>query len=159
MKIIFDDLPKGKVRTSLMFLSPVFLLSTIWVILEFIFLGLDRDATVIIDMGTIGIGTLTWSSTYLAIAVGLTLTYKVQRYGNFAQSELFMIGMYLSMVMIWSDFFFPLYDANSDGVLAWSLLLWTLVAAFFLTGIAGVIIDRLVSVSYTHLTLPTNREV
>ena len=144
VKIIFDDLPKGKVRTGLIFLSPVFLLSTIWLILEFLFLGLDRDATVIIDMGTIGIGTLTWSSTYLAIAVGLTLTYKVQRYGNFAQSELFMIGMYLSMVMIWSDFFFPLYDANSDGVLAWSLLLWTLVAAFFLTGIAGVLIDRTV---------------
>ncbi len=144
VKIVFDDLPKGKLRTSLIFLSPVFLLFSIWVILEFLFLGLDKDATVIIDMGTIGIGTLTWSSTYLAIAVGLTLTYKVQRYGNFAQSELFMIGMYLSMVMIWSDFFFPLYDANSDGVLVWSLLLWTLVAAFFLTGIAGVLIDRMV---------------
>ena len=89
-------------------------------------------------------GTLTWSSTYLAIAVGLTLTYKVQRYGNFAQSELFMIGMYLSMVMVWSDHFFPLYDAPGDGVLVWSLLAWTVLAAFVVTGFAGIIIDRLV---------------
>jgi branched-subunit amino acid ABC-type transport system permease component len=106
--------------------------------------GLDDDARITLDLISISTSTLTWSSTYLAIAVGLTLTYKVQRYGNFAQSELFMMGMYLSMVMVWSDYFFPEYDAPRDGTLAWSLLLWTVLAAFVLTGMAGIIIDRLV---------------
>jgi len=144
VKILFDDLPRGALRSSLILFSPIFLLLFVWMILDFLFTGLQRDSTVIVDLATLGIGTLTWSSTYLAIAVGLTLTYKVQRYGNFAQSELFMIGMYLSMVMIWSDLFFPLYDSDRDGVLTWSLLAWTLLGAFLLTGIAGVLIDRLV---------------
>ncbi|MDG1554033.1 MAG: ABC transporter permease, partial [Candidatus Thalassarchaeaceae archaeon] len=101
-------------------------------------------ATITLDLISISTGTLTWASTYLAIAIGLTLTYKVQRYGNFAQSEFFMIGMYLAMVMVWSDYFVPLYDAPKDGVLTWSLLSWSLLAAFILTGFAGIMIDRLV---------------
>ncbi len=144
VKILFDDVPTGRLRTLCIASSPLFLLLSVWLTLEFLFTGLGKDSTVTIDMATMAVGTLTWSSTYLAIAVGLTLTYKVQRYGNFAQSELFLIGMYLSMVMIWSDFFFPISDAEGDNVLVWSLLIWTLLAAFVLTGLAGVLIDRLV---------------
>ena len=144
VKILFDDVPTGRLRTLCIASSPLFLLLSVWLTLEFLFTGLGKDSTVTIDMATMAVGTLTWSSTYLAIAVGLTLTYKVQRYGNFAQSELFLIGMYLSMVMIWSDFFFPIADAGGDNVLVWSLLIWTLLAAFVLTGLAGVLIDRLV---------------
>ena len=57
-----------------------------------------------------------------------------------------MIGMYLSMIMIWSDYFFPMANLSTtkDGVLTWSVFLFTLVAAFVLTGVAGIIIDRLV---------------
>ena len=105
---------------------------------------MSDDAVITLDLISISVGTLTWSTTYLAIAVGLTLTYKVQRYGNFAQSEFFMIGMYLSMVMVWVDQFYPLASAPRDGVLVWSLLLWTILGAFVLTGIAGIVIDRLV---------------
>ncbi len=144
VKILFDDVPMGKLRTLGIAFSPLLILLSVWLTLELLFTGLGKDSTVTIDMATMAVGTLTWSSTYLAIAVGLTLTYKVQRYGNFAQSELFMFGMYLSIVMIWSDFFFPLADAEGDDVLVWSLLIWTLIAAFVLTGIAGVLIDRLV---------------
>ena len=144
IKILFDDVPVSNVRSTAIALSPLFLLFIIWMTLDFLFKGLQDDVSINLDLVSIGVGTLTWSSTYLAIAVGLTLTYKVQRYGNFAQSELFMIGMYLSMVMVWSDHFFPLYDAPGDGVLVWSLLVWTVLAAFVVTGIAGIIIDRLV---------------
>jgi neutral amino acid transport system permease protein len=144
VKILFDDVPAGYLRTLGIATSPLFLLLVVWVTLDFLFTGLGKDAAVTIDMATLVVGTLTWSSTYLAIAVGLTLTYKVQRYGNFAQSELFMIGMYLAMVMVWTDFFFPLHDAEGDGVLVWSLLVWTVLAAFVITGVAGVLIDRLV---------------
>ena len=55
-----------------------------------------------------------------------------------------MIGMYLAMILVWSDYFVPMYDAPRDGVLTWSVLCWTLLGAFVLTGIAGIIIDRLV---------------
>ena len=39
--------------------------------------------------------------------------------------------------------FRSMYDAPRDGVLTWTVLCWTLLA-FILTGIAGIIIDRLV---------------
>ena len=57
-----------------------------------------------------------------------------------------MIGMYLSMIMIWSDYFFPMTSLSTtkEGVLTWSVLIFTLIAAFILTGFAGIIIDRLV---------------
>jgi len=120
------------------------MLGVIFLTLEALLQGLETKATITLDLISISTGTLTWASTYLAIAIGLTLTYKVQRYGNFAQSEFFMIGMYLAMVMVWSDYFVPLYDAPKDGVLTWSLLSWSLLAAFILTGFAGIMIDRLV---------------
>ena len=144
VKILFDDVSAGWPRSIAISLSPMFLLFMVGMSLDNLFKGMNDDVRLTLDLVSIGTSTLTWSSTYLAIAVGLTLTYKVQRYGNFAQSEFFMLGMYLSMVMVWSDYFFPMYDAPLDGTLAWSVLLWTLVAAFVLTGLAGIIIDRLV---------------
>ena len=144
VKMFFDDIPKSNLRTILIFLSPIFLVMVVFVTLEALLQGLETRATITLDLISISTGTLTWASTYLAIAIGLTLTYKVQRYGNFAQSEFFMIGMYLAMILVWSDYFVPMYDAPRDGVLTWSVLSWTLLGAFILTGIAGIIIDRLV---------------
>ena len=144
VKMFFDDIPKSNLRTLLILLSPLFLVFVVFVTLEALLQGLETRATITLDFISISTGTLTWASTYLAIAIGLTLTYKVQRYGNFAQSEFFMIGMYLAMILVWSDYFVPMYDAPRDGILTWSVLCWTLLAAFILTGIAGIIIDRLV---------------
>ena len=144
VKMFFDDIPKSNLRTVLIFLSPIFIIMIVFVTLEALLQGLETRATITLDLISISTGTLTWASTYLAIAIGLTLTYKVQRYGNFAQSEFFMIGMYLAMILVWSDYFVPMYDSPRDGVLTWSVLCWTLLGAFVLTGIAGIIIDRLV---------------
>lgn len=144
IKLFFDDIPKNNLRTILIMMSPLLLLAVVFITLEALLQGLNTRATITLDLISISTGTLTWASTYLAIAIGLTLTYKVQRYGNFAQSEFFMIGMYLAMILVWSDYFVPMYDAPRDGVLTWSVLSWTLVGAFILTGIAGIIIDRLV---------------
>ncbi|HJM55372.1 MAG TPA: ABC transporter permease [Poseidonia sp.] len=144
VKIVFDDLAQGWFRISLMVLSPLFLLLTVLFTIELLLLGLDSSAEIFFNLSSIGFSTLTWSSTYLAIAVGCTLTYSVQRYGNFAQSEFFMLGMYVAAMMMWMDYFFPLVETSKDGVLVWSVLVWTLIGAFVLTGLAGVIIDRLV---------------
>ena len=144
IKILFDDVPESSARSLGIACSPLFLLFIVYLTLDILFKGMSDDAIITLDLISISVGTLTWSTTYLAIAVGLTLTYKVQRYGNFAQSEFFMIGMYLSMIMVWVDQFYPLASAPRDGVLVWSLLLWTILGAFVLTGIAGIVIDRLV---------------
>ena len=146
IKVLFDDVPSSPLRMLSLLLSPFFMVAVTFYSLDLLFQGLDTSAGFTLDLVSISTGTLTWSSTYLAIAIGLTLTYKVQRYGNFAQSEIFMIGMYLSMIMIWSDYFFPMtsLDTTKDGVLTWSVLIFILLAAFILTGFAGIIIDRLV---------------
>ena len=102
IKILFDDLPSSKFRTILIIFSPFLFLIHALVSLHFLLLGQDLVASVRFDLGSLTISTLTWSSTYLAIAIGCTLTYSVQRYGNFAQSEYFMLGMYVGIAIMWT---------------------------------------------------------
>ena len=144
IKITFEDMQPGWIRSSIIATSPILLFFYVLLTLHILLLGLDTSASVLIDVASLGTNTLTWSSTYLSIAVGLTLTYSVQRYGNFAQSEFFMIGMYVGIALMWTNWLFPLNEIPSDGHLSWTLFLWMLFGAFVLTGIAGVIIDRLV---------------
>ena len=144
VKILFENVPPSKARTIAMCLSPLLLILHVLLSLHILLLGQNLVANLTFNFGTIGISTLTWSSTYLAIAVGCTLTYSVQRYGNFAQSEFFMLGMYVGIAFMWTDWLFPISDAPTDGTLVWSLFAYVVFGAFILTGIAGVIIDRLV---------------
>lgn len=144
VKVFFDDLPHSTIRTILITTSPLLLIAHVLFSLHVLLSGQDLVALVTLDLGSLTTSTLTWSSTYLAIAVGCTLTYSVQRYGNFAQSEYFMLGMYVGIALMWTDWLFPLRDAPADETLVWSLFLYVLIAAFILTGFAGIIIDRLV---------------
>ena len=144
VKILFDDFKPSKYRTLGIFLSPVFLIILTFLSIDFLLSGLDKGAAVTLDPVALGTNTLIWSSTYLSIAIGLTLTYKVQRYGNFAQSEFFMIGMFMGMIFAWSEHYFPLFEAPSDGVIVWSLLFRAIIAGLLITGLVGVLIDRLV---------------
>ena len=144
VKILFDDIQPSRTRTVVMCLSPILLVLHVILSLHILMVGQGLVANLTFNLGTIGISTLTWSSTYLAIAVGCTLTYSVQRYGNFAQSEFFMLGMYVGIAFMWTDFLFPISESPSDGTLVWSLFAYVILGAFILTGIAGVIIDRLV---------------
>ena len=142
LRVIFDDMRSSKTRTTLLFLSPVLLFVLTMLTLEMLFAGQDKSASITFDIAALGTNTLIWSATYLSIAIGLTLTYKVQGYGNFAQAELFMVGMYVGMILAWSDAYFPLYEAPGDGVITWTILLRSLLIAFVLTGVVGVLIDR-----------------
>ena len=121
IKITFDDMRLGWTRSSIISTSPILLFFYILLILHILLTGLDTSASVLIDLASLGTNTLTWSSTYLSIAVGLTLTYSVQRYGNFAQSEFFMIGMYVGIALMWTNWLFPLNEIPSDGHLSWTL--------------------------------------
>ena len=144
VKILFENVQPSRGRAIAMCLSPFLLIIHVLLCLHVLLLGQGLVANLTFNFGTIGISTLTWSSTYLAIAVGCTLTYSVQRYGNFAQSEFFMLGMYVGIAFMWTDWLFPISEAPTDGTLVWTLFAYVVFGAFILTGIAGVIIDRLV---------------
>ena len=77
VKILFDDVPESWLRSIAIAVSPLFILFMVGVSLDNLFKGLNDDVRLTLDLVSIGTSTLTWSSTYLAIAVGLTLTYKV----------------------------------------------------------------------------------
>ena len=144
VKVLFDDLPPSKARSIAIASSPVFLFVLSLITLEALFLGQEKGASITFDLVSLGTNTLIWSATYLSIAIGLTLTYKVQRYGNFAQSEFFMVGMFFGMILGWSDPYYPLYESPGDTVITWTLLLRTILVAFVLTGLVGIIVDRAV---------------
>ena len=144
LRVVFDDMNSSNTRTALMFLTPVFLFLLTLLTLDLLFKGQEKTASITFDIVALGTNTLIWSATYLSIAIGLTLTYKVQQYGNFAQAELFMVGMFVGMILSTSNTFYPIYEAPGDGVISWSLLLISIVAAFFIAGIVGVILDRAV---------------
>lgn len=144
LRVIFEDMRSSNVRSVLIFLTPVALFLLTLLTLDLLFKGQDKTASITFDIVALGTNTLIWSATYLSIAIGLTLTYKVQQYGNFAQAELFMVGMFVGMILSTSNSFYPLYEAPGDGVISWSLLLISIIAAFFLTGIVGIILDRAV---------------
>ena len=55
-----------------------------------------------------------------------------------------MLGMYVGIAFMWTDWLFPISEAPADDTLVWSLFAYVVVGAFILTGIAGIIIDRLV---------------
>ena len=72
IKILFDDVKPSIARNTAILLSPLFLLVVVFLSLDLLFQGLNSDARITLDLVSIGTNTLTWSSTYLAIAIGLT---------------------------------------------------------------------------------------
>jgi ABC-type branched-subunit amino acid transport system permease subunit len=124
--------------------APILVVLIAFGVLELALTGLGRSATINFNLSAIGLSSLYWAAVYLSIAIGLTLTYKVQRFANFAQAEMMLFGAYVALTLMWSDRFFPVSVAPKDGVLHWDLLIWATVSAFVITGIVGLIIDRLV---------------
>ena len=131
-------------RTAALISTPVIVALSTLVVLEFVLSGLGRSATMNINVASIGLSGLYWSAVYLSIAAGLTLTYKVQRFANFAQAEMMLVGAYVALTLMWADRFFPISDAPPDGILNWELLIWAGIFAFVVTGLVGLFVDRLV---------------
>lgn len=134
----------GRVHFASLASSPILLVLLILVTLEFLIGGLGLSSTLNINLTSVGLSSLYWAAAYLCIAAGLTLTYKVQRYGNFAQGEMMLLGSYVALTLMWSDRFFPMSDAPKDEILQWDLLIWACIAAFLIVGAIGVLIDKLV---------------
>ncbi len=132
--------------------SPILILLIFAFCLEQLFVGQESTASPTFNLASTLFSGFYWGAAYLAIAAGLTLTYKVQRFGNFAQAEIMLFGAYVGFTMMWSPFFYTLVndrkvlniDVSKDDVLTWDLLFWACVTGFVLTGLLGVLIDRLV---------------
>ena len=143
---------KGWVRTVAVFSSPITILLIFAFCLEQLFVGQETTASPTFRLTSVMFTGFYWAAAYLAIAVGLTLTYKVQRFGNFAQAETMLFGAYVGFTIMWSPFFYTLVegekvlniDVKKDDVLTWDLLFWACITGFVLTGLLGVLIDRLI---------------
>ena len=143
---------KGWTRTVAIFSSPFIILLIFAFCLEQLFVGQETTVSPTFRLTSVLFTGFYWAAAYLAIAVGLTLTYKVQRFGNFAQAETMLFGAYVGFTIMWSPFFYTLVegekilniDVKKDEVLTWDLLFWACVTGFVLTGLLGVLIDRLI---------------
>ncbi len=144
VKVLLDDIPKGIPRSIGIALSPALIFLGILLSLDLLLKGLGTSAGFTFALTSIITDVIYYSAAYLTIAIGLTLTYKVQRYGNFAQSELFMVGMFTGLIVATSEHYFPLFEAPPDGVIAWSAFFQAVLLALVITGLVGVMIDRLV---------------
>ena len=135
---------KSEWKTVVIIFAPILVAFIGFAVLELVLTGLGRSATMNFNLSSIALSGLYWAAVYLSIAVGLTLTYKVQRFANFAQAEMMIFGSYVALTLMWSDRFFPISNAPKDGILNWELLIWAGISAFVITGIVGLIIDRVV---------------
>ena len=140
--IINQSKPKWKNITIIS--APILVITLAFVLLEFMLAGLNRTATINFNLSSVGFSGLYWSAVYLSIAIGLTLTYKVQRFANFAQAEMMLVGSYVALTLMWSDHFFPISNAQKDGIFNWELLIWAGISSFFIAGVLGLIVDRIV---------------
>lgn len=132
----------GKIKTLALIFTPIFIFLLVLFTLDTLLKGKGINTTFHYNLSSISLSAIYWSAAYMTVAIGLTLTYKVQRYGNFAQAELMLLGSYIALIMMWSDTFFPISNAKSDGNLNFQLLITSAFFAFLICGIIGVIIDK-----------------
>ena len=143
VRIILNQIDNRWKSTVIIF-TPIIVTLVGFVVLDFLLTGLGRSATLNFNLSSLGSSGLYWSAVYISIAIGLTITYKVQRFANFAQAEMMLFGAYVALTLMWSDRFFPISNAPKDGSLNWELIIWSGISAFIITGIIGLIIDKVV---------------
>ena len=148
----FLNVLKGWPRTIFILLLPFSILTIFAFCLDQLFIGLETTASTNFNLSSTFFTGLYLGAQYLSIAIGLTLIYKVQNFGNFAQAETMLIGAYVGFTLMWSPFFYEMVNGNKvlnayvgqDEVLTWDLLFWSCLSGFFVAGLVGVIIDILV---------------
>ena len=80
-------------------------------------------------------------STYAVVALGFGLVFSVMRVVNLAHPEIFMVGAYVAFVVL------TVLNVNVQGLAllaAVGLFLCVLLAAMVVTGMLGLLLERLV---------------
>ena len=93
------NIAKSRWKTAVIISAPVLVAILSFVILEVALNGLGRSATLNFNLASVGLSGLYWSAAYLSVAIGLTLTYKVQRFANFAQANMMLVGAYVALTL------------------------------------------------------------
>jgi ABC-type branched-subunit amino acid transport system permease subunit len=143
---------EGYKKIGLGLASPIIIILVFMFCIDQLFVGQESTASTTFNISSVIFSGLYWAAAYLSISVGLTLIYKVQRFGNFAQAEMMLLGAYIGFTMMWSPFFYTLIegkkvlniDVDTDEIITWDLFFWACVSGFVITGFFGVIIDKLV---------------
>ena len=102
---------------------------------------------------------LVLGSMYALVALGYTMVYGIINLINFAHGEVLMVGALVSWTVVTA--------MAGSGLPGWMLLVIGMLVAIVVCAALNFVIEKLAyrplrnapPVSYTHLTLPTNREV
>ncbi len=86
-------------------------------------------------------GGLTLGMVYVLIALGYTMVYGVLRMINFANSEIFMLGTFASVLIIRDVFDFSQSSDYATGGKLWLVLLSALLAAMVVSGVISVLVE------------------
>ena len=112
------------------------------VILREVYVAREITGIFTIRVFDVSRGSLKWTAAYLSIAMGITLTYRVMKFANFAHGEYFVIGFYVGASMqSWVVFRNGKYFGTHAGLL---LFIAAIVGSIVITGSIVVLIDFLV---------------
>lgn len=86
-------------------------------------------------------GGLSLGFIYILIALGYTMVYGVLRMINFANSEVFMVGTFATIIIIRDVFKFTQTSEYATGPRLWLILGTALIASMLVSGILSVVIE------------------
>jgi branched-chain amino acid transport system permease protein len=86
-------------------------------------------------------GGLSLGFIYILIALGYTLVYGVLRMINFANSEIFMVGTFATVIVIRDVFHFTQSSEYATGVRLWFILATALVISMLVSGLLSMIVE------------------
>ncbi|MCH8907000.1 MAG: branched-chain amino acid ABC transporter permease [Candidatus Heimdallarchaeota archaeon] len=112
-------------------------LDWIFIIYQLLF-DRTKDGQIRLNFTSIIRNTLIWGSLFLAIAMGLTLTYKLLRFPNFAHAEYLVVGGYMAIFIGNSRYF------QEGSILAPTALIFGLIFGFLAGGGISVLSDILI---------------
>lgn len=86
-------------------------------------------------------GGLSLGFIYILIALGYTMVYGVLRMINFANSEVFMVGTFATIIVVRDVFDFTQTSEYATGFRLWLILGTALVASMVISGVLSVLIE------------------
>ena len=86
-------------------------------------------------------GGLSLGFIYILIALGYTLVYGVLRMINFANSEIFMVGTFATVIVIRDVFKFTQSSEYATGLRLWFILATALVISMLVSGLLSLVVE------------------
>ncbi len=104
----------------------------------------QKYAEITFNFSSIVFSTLFWGSLYLAIGLGLTFTYKLLKFPNFAHGEYLVIGGYTAIFIQTVEPFRSVSTRGPDNQIDLTLFLAGILLGTITAAFAAIVIDALV---------------